>query len=282
MIEGIPNIDLQWFSDEQPAPADAGVEAAAPPAAPSGDSAPVETTPAFHTYTGADGKKTDFGTADDLDGFLSKSAMFQSDYTRKTQALSAREKELQAEHDKRTKEHEANTESLNKAMKRYSDFETQMARNPMKARQMESIVNRPTGPDEILERAQAALEEKMNPMLERLDAFEADQKQKELEATRDQIEAEMAAEYSDFNKDEVRTLLNSLNPENLKGLYETMHKATRYQSPLEARKAVEQDLARKESAGLVSGGGSPPSETPSGFQTPQEATRQAYKDAGIQ
>jgi hypothetical protein len=227
----------------------------------------------FHSYTGDDGKIQSWKTPDELNDFIKKSGMFQSDYTRKTQALSQERDGFKKEMDEFKKSREE-WEKNEKA--KYDRYNEVLSTRPDIQRILAESVNKPPTPDAMFERAQSYTDEKSTTLEERIAAIEQQGEEARLEQERDKAFGELEQEIQGFDRQTVMDTLQTLDAGDPKSLMAMIFKASKY-NPVEMQEKVEEKIAAKAGAKMVPGGGGPAPKN-KGSTDPKIAREEAMKE----
>ena len=231
---------------------------------------------AFHSYTGDDGNTQSWKTPDELNDFIKKSGMFQSDYTRKTQGLAADRKKFVDEQSAFKKSQEEWTSGDKAKYDRYSQV---LSTRPDIQRMLADAVNRPPTPDAAFERAQNYTDEKSTSLEERIAAIERQGEEAKLEQERDKAFGELEGEIPGFDRNTVMDALKTLDAGDPKSLMAMIYKSSKY-NPVEMQQEVEEKIAANAGAKMVPGGGGPPKKS-KGSTDLNTAKEEAMREAGL-
>lgn len=242
------------------------------------DETPIEVggDEAFHSFTGDDGKTQSWKTADELNGFLKKSGMFQSDYTKKTQGL-AEERRKFAQDQEAFKKSQGEWETGDKA--KYDRYSSVLSSRPDIQRMLADAVNKPPTPDVAYERAQNYTDEKSTSLEQRIAAIESQGEEAKLEQARDAAFGELETEIPGFDRNTVMESLKTLDASDPKSLMAMIWKAKNY-NPVEMQQDAEQKIAAKAGASMLPSGGGPAKKS-KGSADPKTAREEAMKEMGI-
>ena len=229
----------------------------------------------FHSYTGEDGNTTSWKNPDELNQWIKKSGMFEADYTRKSQAREteyrdnmAKVEKDRADFDKQRTDWEKNEKA------KYDRYNEALQKRPAIAQQLQRLVNTPASPDEAFQRSQGYADQKYDEIAKRLDAFDEDKKQAELEKQTEAIYDELGKQYQGFDRETVKAALNSLDGNDPRALIDMIWRSSQY-DPAGMQERVEQNIAKKAGSGMLpTGGGSPPVKK-SGSNDPKAVNEEA-------
>ena len=267
------DVDLQWFSDEQPI--EQSVESAKSEAM-----AEVGGEGPFHSW--GEGKdKMDFKTRDDLNKYLKDSSLRTQDYTKKSQQRESEYKQRQSELEKEREDFNRQFDVFRGQKSKYDKWEEGLKRRPHIAQQIDRLISTPSNPNEVFERSQSYADEKYSALEEKLKALEADRERERLERERDGIYSRMGERYDGFDPSVVNDALDKLETGNLEPLIEMVYRSSMY-NPAEIQAKVENNLRSKQKAKLMpSGGGGSPS-TGKGSTDPKVAREEAMAAYGVE
>jgi len=227
---------------------------------------------AFHSYTGDDGKTQSWKTADELNGFIKQSGMFQSDYTRKTQGL-ADERRKFADEQAAFKKSQGEWESGDKA--KYDKYSEVLGSRPDIQRMLADAVNKPPTPDVAYERAQNYTDQKSTSLEQRIAAIEQQGQEAKLEQARDAAFGELETEIPGFDRNTVMEALKTLDANDPKSLMAMIYKSSKY-NPVELQQKAEEKIAAKAGAKMVPSGGGPTTKS-KGSSDPRKAREEAME-----
>ena len=232
---------------------------------------------AFHSYTGEDGNVQSWKTPDELNDFIKKSGMFQSDYTRKSQTREAEYRKRMEEVEKKEKEWLKQKEAWEKNEKsKYDRYNEALSRRPHIAQQLARLVDQPTSPDEIFDRSRSYADERYSNLEQELKSIKQRFEEEQLEKERDKYFVELEEELPGFKRDEVMEALQTMDAGDMKSLMATIWKANKY-NPVEMQEQVEQTIVKNKGAKMAPGGGQPlPKNT--GSIDPKQAREEAMRE----
>jgi hypothetical protein len=266
------DVDLQWFSDEQPVVDEAAIAA---------EIAPEEgqATDFNFDHTFDDGQRMEWKSPDELRNYLKESSLRQSDYTRKTQGLAEERKKWEADRQAQADDFKKQLEEFQKVKGKYDTYAEAFKRRPMLAKQIDQMVNQPVGANEVFTRSQSYADEKFQSLEQRLEAFEKAREEEKLQAERDRIMEGIKKEYPGLDDAKFNQALEGLDGQNLEPLMKMIARASMY-DPVKAQAAAEELLQEKQQAKLAGGGGGPTPKS-TGSTNIEEVHQQAMKELGI-
>src|SRR4030042_1285178 len=120
----------------------------------------------FHTY-----EDQVFKTPDELNSYIKKGIMFQSDYTKKTQGLSDERKRYENERSEFNRSRQ-DFDEKRKSYSKYEEFDKLLQRNPQLMRQWQQYITQAPKGSDVQSMIDKVLEEKVNPKLKEIEEAE--------------------------------------------------------------------------------------------------------------
>jgi len=223
-------------------------------------------------------RKEVFKSPEELKKAWRESYLRQSDYTRKTQDLANMRKELE----KHRGGLEDQLKAFNERKSRYDKWDEALGKRPDIQRQLEQMAKSAATPDIAYERATGYVDEKSQEILERLEALEGRGKQQEEERELLGIFEAMEGKHEDFDRTEVRELLEYLSDGRSEPLVEMLHWASKgRKTPAELEQKMLRAQQQKRAAGLTPAGGAAPPRSTNTPKTTEEAKEMVLRQQGL-
>lgn len=232
-----------------------------------------ETPTSFYDWPGPDGQTTSFANQEELGKYLTESTLRQSDYSRKQNDLSAREKQLS----ERIAANEKDAGAVSKIKAEFATFKDAMDKRPDLFKEFRDRIGQPASPEDAFGRARgyaderySALEKKLDDALGRLD-------QRDSSDSKAKIVEKLVSELEGFDGEKVEAYLGNI--ENEEQLMRTAHFAIMGQnpSPVDAQAIADAQREGGERArGTTNRGSSTPPPEPK-FETVDQAREYAHK-----
>jgi chromosome segregation ATPase len=241
-------------------PADGGQGATAPEASPE----------PFFTHRDSKGKEVHFSNADELRKWLEKDGpMLRSDYTRKTQGLSQKEKEIQQRQ-----------QEIEQKQKQYEQFDTFLKNNPRVFQELKQRMSQPASPSDAAEIAKQYAQESVGEVQKQLEELNNWRQQQEQERQRAEIMSRMKSKYEDFDEDAINGLMEEVDPDNPESLYELLYHAKRgRETPAQIERRLAEAQQKKKQASVLPGSGTRASGQGAKTYDSLEAAARAAKEA---
>lgn len=272
----------QSAPSEPPAPAPGKGQSAPPKATKPPAQAPGKGKPAapshFHKWVGPDGREHTFADQKELNEFLTKSHMFQSDYSRKSEENKRMAERIR----QREKELEKQAEEFKKTREQFASFDKARSTHPDAFKKFADSILAPPSPDESYNQIMSALDERFKPLEERLnDLFSERQFNEEQE----KIFSSLSEEFPDLNRGEVEEFMSSLVNDPIAMTRAMVHamqhrKSLQSGSPEQEQLAAEAAAAAKRNGRMLPGGAPSPAEVE--YASVEEARRAGINDARAQ
>lgn len=196
------------------------------------------------------GNPVKFRSKEELAEAWKKSGMLRSDYTRKTQSLAEERKKFEAEMEKQRQEFEKQKEQIEK----YNNF---LRQRPDIAKALREKMQNPDHNTAFL-KAQEYVDQNTSSLKQELEELKQWRAQQEAERQRKAIFEEMKGQYSDFDEAKVQELLNTINPQDPRGLVELLyHASVGRESPAQIEQRLAEGQRKKKQGQLLPGSGSP-------------------------
>jgi hypothetical protein len=226
------------------------------------DSSITDEQPTSFFDYGEGDDRVSFENGDELKSYIDKRGMQESDYTQKTQTLAEDRRRFLSEQDEYRRRTAQEDEVTKKLRERYEKHDAAMKRRPNIAKQLDDLASQPSSPDEGFQRATGYVDEKYQELEKRLSSFEDSRKREQLEHQRDEVYTRLQGKYTDFDKEAVNKVLDTLEEGNLEPLLDIAFRASRYAQEPGVEERVVEKLQRKQAAKLPTGGGAPKSPSP--------------------
>lgn len=238
MAPEAPAVDSGQGSEPQPngSPADSG----------QGSQNPEEQPQPFFVHRDSKGKEVPFHSQEELRKWLEKDGpMLRSDYTRKTQGLSQKEKEIQEKQ-----------QQIEQKSKEYQQFDTFLRNNPRVYQELKKRMSQPMSPNDAAQIAKQYAEESVGDVKQQLDELNSWRKEQEQQRQRQEIMSRMKSKYEDFDESAIDSLMEEINPDDPESLYELLYHAKRGRdTPAQIERRMAESQRKKQQASVMPGSG---------------------------
>ena len=228
-----------------------------------------------YSYTWPDGKKEEYKTREDLDRAFKGSYLRQSDYTKKTQALS----ELQKSYEQQKTDLQKQREEIEAIAKEHENYRKMVESRPDLRQKLAEEFNRVPSPDVAVERSQKYADEKYAALEKELQEMKEWRREQELEREWQGLSGKLSEELPGFDGDAVRELLTQVGSGDLETVARTLHFARLgQQNPIETEKRIAASAAEKQAGKLMSSKNKGPKDEvePSSFDEGERLALEAF------
>lgn len=226
----------------------------------------------FFSFTDEKGKEVSFMSPDELKQKFADYGMLRSDYTRKTQELAEQRKQFEENRDKMF-------QTLKEKKAQFDKFDRLMKERPELFRRLESEIQRPASPMDVIKQSQRYADEKLSPVDERIKALEDRIKRQDMEKERQEIFGEFKNRYSDFDEEAVQNMIGEIVPGDMRSLVNMLYYASKGKmSPAQMERKFVENTQKKQQARLMPGNTPAPPPPVKEFSSIDAAREAAMKD----
>lgn len=228
----------------------------------------------FFTLEDAKGKQQHFYNQDELKKYFQDAGMMRSDYNRKTQSLAEQRKAFEAERDRMMQE-------INDKKQRYDRYDQFLRENPHVAQQLKKLVDEAKSGGGAASMKNNAmlnqLKEELEGKISELDSWRQEQ---EFNRLQEGVMSKMESRYEDFDRSEIGSMLEDLNPNSLEQVVELLYHAARGKTKgAQLVERVQRSKQARRGSRVLPGGSSPPSGERQ-FGSLEEAKEAAMQELG--
>lgn len=227
----------------------------------------------FFTIEDEKGKAQHFYSPDELKKAFKDFGMMRSDYNRKTQSLAEQRRAFEAERDRTMRE-------IMQSKERYDRYDKFLRENPHVAQQLKRLVDEAGAGGAAGMKQDAMLNQLREELEGKISELSEWKQQQEFTRAQEEVMSRLEGRYDDFDRNEIGSMLEDLNPNDLSQVIELLYYAARGKSK---GAAIVERMQRSKQARrgdkVLPGGASPPAGEKQ-FSSLEEAKEAALHELG--